>query len=142
MAWVPRPPSEAEYRAVVEEFWWESLYVAKYVGRNELLPARYSLETVLRFGCLIPMLEWYVQLGRDWEQSIGVHGSGLRWLLEPEERTTLDRTYAGEKLKEHAEALGAMIELFTRAARAVARNRGFAYPLTVERETRALLERK
>jgi aminoglycoside 6-adenylyltransferase len=141
MAWIPRPPSEAEYRGVVEEFWWESLYVAKYVGRNELLPARYSLETVLRFRCLVPMLEWYVQLGRDWEQSIGVYGSGLRWLLEPEERTTLDRTYAGEKLKNHADALDAMIELFTRAARAVARNQGFAYPLTVERETRALLER-
>ena len=142
MAWVPRPPSEAEYRAVVEEFWWESLYVAKYVGRNELLPARYSLETVLRFRCLVPMLEWYVQLGRDWEQSIGVHGSGLRWLLEPEERTTLDRTYAGEKLKQHADALDAMIELFTRAARAVARNQGFAYPITVERETRALLKKE
>lgn len=141
MAWVPRPPSEAEYRALVDEFWWESLYVAKYVGRNELLPARYSLETVLRFRCLVPMLEWYVQLARDWEQSIGVHGSGLRWLLEPEERTMLDRTYAGEKLKQHADALDAMIELFTRAARAVARNRGFEYPLTVERETRALLKK-
>jgi hypothetical protein len=66
----------------------------------------------------------------------------LRWLLEPEERTTLDRTYAGEKLKHHAEALDAMIELFTRAARAVARNRGFDYPLTVERQTRALLRRE
>jgi aminoglycoside 6-adenylyltransferase len=142
MAWVPRSPSEAEYRAVVDEFWWESLYVAKYVGRNELLPARFSLETVLRFRCLVPMLEWYVQLGRDWEQSIGVHGSGLRWLLDPEERIMLDRTYAGEKLKEHADALDAMIELFTRAARAVARNQGFAYPLTVERETRALLKKE
>jgi aminoglycoside 6-adenylyltransferase len=142
MAWVPRPPSEEEYRAVVDEFWWESLYVAKYVGRNELLPARYSLETVLRFRCLVPMLEWYIQVSRDWEQSIGVHGSGLRWLLEPEERTILDRTYAGDKLKQHAEALDAMVELFTRAARAVARNQGFTYPLTVERETRALLKRE
>jgi aminoglycoside 6-adenylyltransferase len=142
MAWVPRSPSEAEYRAVVEEFWWEALYVAKYVGRNELLPARYSLETVLRFRCLVPMLEWYVQLGRDWEQSIGVHGSGLRWLLDPDERTILDRTYAGEKLKQHAEALDAMIELFTRAARAVARKQGFRYPLMVERDTRALLKRE
>jgi aminoglycoside 6-adenylyltransferase len=142
MAWIPRPPSEAEYRAVVDEFWWESLYVAKYVGRHELLPARYSLETVLRFRCLVPMLEWYAQLTRDWEQSVGVQGSGLRWLLEPEERTMLDRTYAGEKLKQHADALDAMIELFTRAARAVARDRGFEYPLTVERETRALLKRE
>ncbi|MEJ2503738.1 MAG: aminoglycoside 6-adenylyltransferase [Gemmatimonadota bacterium] len=55
MAYVPRPPSESEYRAVVDEFWWESMYVAKYVKRNELLPARYSLETVLRYRCLVPI---------------------------------------------------------------------------------------
>ena len=43
---------------------------------NELLPARYSLEAVLRYDCLIPMLEWYVQIPRRWEQSVGVRG---RW---------------------------------------------------------------
>ena len=139
-AYVPRPPSEGEYRAVVDEFWWESLYVAKYVGRGELLPARYSLEAVLRYRCLIPMLEWYVQVSRQWEQSVGVRGSGLRWLLDPEDRAILDRTYAGETLRGHADALDAMIELFTKAARAVARNLSVPYPSAVERETRALLK--
>jgi aminoglycoside 6-adenylyltransferase len=141
LAYVPRPPSAPEYRAVVEEFWWEALYVRKYVGRGELLPARYSLETVLRYRCLIPMLEWYVQVPRQWEQSVGVRGSGLRWLLEPADREILDATYAGETLNSHARALDAMIELFTRAARIVARDVGFTYPAAVDRETRALLAR-
>ncbi|HZD79654.1 MAG TPA: aminoglycoside 6-adenylyltransferase, partial [Actinomycetota bacterium] len=141
LAYVPRPPSDAEYRAVVEEFWWESLYVAKYIGRGELLPARYSLETVLRYRCLVPMLEWYVQIGRGWEQSVGVRGSGLRWLLAPDERTALDATYAGDTLRGHAEALEAMVELFTHAARAIARDLGYTYPSTVDRETRMLLRR-
>lgn len=141
LAYVPRPPSDREFCGVVEEFWWESLYVAKYVGRGELLPARYSLETVLRFRCLIPMLEWYVQLERDWEQSVGVRGSGLRWLLEPPDRETLDATYAGETLRGHRAALEAMIDLFSRAARAVGRDLGLTYPSTVDRETRALLKR-
>ncbi len=141
MAYVPRPPTAGEYRAVVEEFWWETLYVAKHVGRGELLPARYSLETVLRFRCLIPMLEWYVQVERGWEQSLGVRGSGLRWLLEPGERTTLDRTYAGETLDGHRAALEAMMDLFARAAHGVARDRGFTYPGELERDTRELLKR-
>ena len=141
MAYVPRPPSEGEYTAVVQEFWWETLYVAKYVGRNELLPARYSLETVLRYRCLVPMLEWYVQVERQWEQNVGVRGSGLRWLLEPSEREQLDATYAGETLRSHGEALDAMIELFGHAARVVARDLGIHYPITVERETRAILKR-
>lgn len=141
LAYVPRPPSEQEYRAVVNEFWWESLYVAKYVGRGELLPARYSLETVLRFRCLIPMLEWCVQLDRQWEQNVGVRGSGLRWLLEPEDREVLDATYAGDTLRSHGSALDAMIDLFSRSARMVGRDLGFAYPAAVDRETRALLGR-
>ena len=138
-AYVPRPPSDAEYRGVVEAFWWESLYVAKHVGRNELLPARYSLEAVLRYECLVPMLEWYVQVSRQWEQNVGVRGSGLRWLLEPGEREILDRTYAADTLQSHAAALDAMIELFGRAARAVGRDLGYHYPATIERETKSLL---
>lgn len=141
MAYVPRPPTRAEFDAVVQEFWWETLYVAKHVGRGELLPARYSLETILRFRCLVPMLEWYVQVGRHWEQSLGVRGSGLRWLLEPDDRETLDRTYAGETLEEHRAALEAMCDLFGRAARAVARDGALAYPVELERATRRLLDR-
>ncbi|MBW3554847.1 MAG: aminoglycoside 6-adenylyltransferase [Gemmatimonadetes bacterium] len=141
MAYVPRPPSGAEYRRVVEEFWWETLYVAKHVGRGELLPARYSLEAVLRWRCLVPMIEWYVQVERRWEQSVGVRGSGLRWLLEPEEREILDATYAGPTLRSHGDALQAMIDLFSRAARAVARDLGYVYPSAIDRETRALLGR-
>lgn len=140
-AYVPRPPSEAEYRRVVEEFWWESLYVAKWVGRGELLPARYSLEAVLRYRCLVPMLEWYVQIQRQWEQSVGVRGSGLRWLLAPDDREKLDATYAGASLRSHTDALGAMMDLFGVAARAVARDLGIHYPATIDRETRALLNR-
>ena len=140
LAYVPRPPSEPEYHGVVNEFWWESLYVAKYVRRGELLPARYSLESVLRYRCLVPMLEWYVQIDRRWEQSVGVRGSGLRWLLAPEEREILDATYAGDTLRSHEHALDAMIDLFVRGARAVGRDLGYVYPAAADRETRELLE--
>lgn len=139
-AYVPRPPTGAEYRAVVDEFWWESLYVGKYVARGELITARYSLEVVLRYDCLLPMLEWYVQIPRAWEQSVGVRGRGLRWLLEPEDREILDATYAGPTLASHRAALDAMIELFRKAARAVARDLDLHYPATMDRETVKLLE--
>lgn len=139
-AYVPRPPTAEEYRRLVEEFWWETLYVGKYVGRGELIPARYSLEVVLRYECLIPMLEWYVQIPRAWEQSVGVRGRGLRWLLEPEDRERLDATYAGDTLASHQAALEAMMGLFRDAARAVARDLGFRYPAMLDDETVRLLE--
>lgn len=139
-AYVPRPPTASEYRAVVDEFWWESLYVGKYVARGELITARYSLEVVLRYECLVPMLEWYVQISRAWEQSVGVRGRGLRWLLDPDDREILDATYAGPTLAGHREALHAMIELFRKAARTVARDLDLHYPATIDRETERLLE--
>lgn len=139
-AYVPRPPTSVEYRAVVDEFWWESLYVGKYVARGELITARYSLEVVLRYDCLLPMLEWYIQIPRAWEQSVGVRGRGLRWLLEPEDREVLDETYAGPTLASHRSALDAMIRLFRKAARAVARDLDFHYPSSMDRETSKLLE--
>ena len=139
-AYVPRPPTAAEYKSLVNEFWWETLYVGKYVSRNELLPARYSLEAVLRYECLVPMLEWYVQITRDWEQSVGVRGRGLRWLLDLEDREMLDRTYAADTLASHGRALDAMIQLFRKAARAVARDLGFHYPAILDEETVRLLE--
>ncbi len=139
-AYVPRPPTPEEYAALVNEFWWEVLYVGKYVSRNELLPARYSLEAVLRYGCLVPMLEWYVQVPRGWEQSVGIRGRGLRWLLDLEDRECLDRTYAADTLASHGRALDATIELFRKAARTVARDLGHHYPRILDDETCRLLE--
>jgi aminoglycoside 6-adenylyltransferase len=138
-AYVPRPPTAREYSSLVDEFWWETYYVGKYLARNELLPARYSMETVLRYRCLVPMLEWYVQVGRSWEQSVGARGRGLRWLLEPEDRERLDATYAGSLLAEHRKAILAMTALFRRSARAVGRDLGYEYPEALDREMEQLL---
>ena len=138
-AYVPRTPTATEYAGLVDEYWWETYYVGKYLARNELLPARYSLEGVLRYEGLIPMLEWYVQIGRGWEQSVGVRGRGLRWLLDPEDRERLDATYAGPLLAEHRRALLAMNALFRRAGRAVGRNLGYEYPEGLDREMERLL---
>lgn len=139
-AYVPRTPTPGEYAGLVDEFWWESYYVGKYLARNELLPARYSLEAVLRYQCLIPMLEWYVQIGRGWEQSVGVRGRGLRWLLDPHDREALDATYAGPLLADHRSAALAMAGLFRRAARAVGRDLGYEYPEALDREMEQLLK--
>ncbi|NIP79476.1 MAG: hypothetical protein GWM90_09775, partial [Gemmatimonadetes bacterium] len=141
-AYVPRPPTSSEFAGLVDEFWWETYYVGKYLARNELLPARYSLESVLRYRCLVPMLEWYVQVGRSWEQSVGVRGRGLRWLLDPEDRERLDATYAGSMLADHRSAILAMAELFRRAGRAVGRDLGYEYPEGLDREMVALLREK
>lgn len=139
--YAPVRPTEEEYMALVEVFWWESIYVAKYLTRGELLPAKYSGDCVLRFECLVRMLEWYVQTGGDWDRSIGPHGRGLTALLAPEDRLALEATFAGPGTGENWNALFAAIDLFRRAAAAVAEELGYRYPQTLDRDVESYLRR-
>ncbi len=138
-AYIPERPDASRYRELVEEFWWETLYVAKFLARDELLPARYSFDCVIRFRCLVRMLEWYVQVDRGWAQPVGLNGRGLPALLPAEERRALEATFAGADPAASWEALFETTALFRRAARRVAANLGFAYPSPLDRAVERLL---
>jgi hypothetical protein len=56
-AYLPPKPSAQRYQEVVEEFWWETTYVATYLWRDELVAARTVLDRILRSEVLHPMLE-------------------------------------------------------------------------------------
>lgn len=135
---VPDPPTEGAFLALVNEFWWETLYVAKYLARDEILPARYSHEVVIRYECLIPLLEWRVQVGRGWSVAVGLNGKGLPELLDDEERRGLGVSLAGSTVKESWRGLFATISLFRKAARLVAEDLEYEYPEKLDRgvETR------
>jgi aminoglycoside 6-adenylyltransferase len=44
-AHIPTPPTETEFRNIVEEFFHEMTYVAKHLCRDDLMPAKYNLWT-------------------------------------------------------------------------------------------------
>ncbi len=123
-AYVLRPPTQEELGAVVEEFWWETTYVAKNLWRGELLPARYSLDCVLRLDLLRRMLEWRAAIGHGWTYRPGVLGRGLKAHLDPETWSELERTYSGDD----RDALWRTIALFRTVATEVARALGLEYP--------------
>ncbi|MDX1577753.1 MAG: aminoglycoside 6-adenylyltransferase [Gemmatimonadota bacterium] len=127
-AYIPAPPDETAFRQVVEEFWWEATCVAKHLARGEALPARYSGECVLRFECLVPMIEWYVEGSRGWDAPLGARGRGLASLLDEAERSRLRRTFAGAGIEESWEALFTATGWFADMARAIADDLGFASP--------------
>ncbi len=51
-AFTPRKPTEQEYQLLVEEFWLESIYVAKNLWRDELVHMKYNLDFVMKFELL------------------------------------------------------------------------------------------
>lgn len=140
-AHIPQPPSEAAYQALVQEFWWETTYVARNLWRDDLYFAKYNLDYIIRFDLLQKLLEWYVEIRYGWSLRPGVRGKGLKRLLDAETWAELERTYAGAGIEENWAALFATIRLFRRIAMSVAESLGFQYPDHTDADVTAYLEK-
>ena len=129
----PRRPTEAEYLALVEEFWWETTYVAKNLWRDELFPARYSFDAVIKFDLLRRMVEWSIASQHNWQHNSGNLGRGLKRTLSPETWSEIEHTFVGTDNEENWQALFVTTALFRRVASAVARDLDYDYPLELDR---------
>ncbi|HET7464217.1 MAG TPA: aminoglycoside 6-adenylyltransferase [Longimicrobium sp.] len=139
-AHVPPRPTAAEYRALVDEFWFESTYVAKNLRRGELFPARHSLDCVMR-DHLRRMLEWRVETERGWSHPPGALGRRMREVVDERSWGEVEATFAGASTEEGWKALAAMLRLFRRIAREVGDALGFTYPRELDDTMTAHLER-
>ena len=138
-AHIPRKPTEGELLALVEEFWWETTYVAKNLWRDELLPAKYSFEAVMKLDLLRRMLEWSIELDHAWSLKPGALGRGLKARLEPDIWAEVEATFAGANIEENWEALFRTTTLFRRIASAVATDLGYDYPRDLDWRVTAYL---
>ncbi len=127
-AYILRRPTPRELAGLVEEFFWEAGYVAKNLWRGELLPAKYSLECVMKLDLLRRALEWRAALDQGWTLRPGILGRGLRRRVDPEVWSELERTYVGAAEEENWEALFRIIRLFRRVAGEIFQRLGFPYP--------------
>lgn len=139
-AHIPPKPIEQAYLALIEEFWWESTYVAKNLWRDDLVFARYNLDVVMRSELLLPLLEWRIELDHGWTWKPGIVGRGLKRALPPDLWSAFERTYVGPGIEENWEALFAMTALFRRAAIAVGQALGYTYPQELDDDVTAYLE--
>jgi aminoglycoside 6-adenylyltransferase len=126
-AFIPAPPSAAEYASVVNGFWWNSPYVSKSLWRGEVLAAASWLDGLRQYS-LREMLEWSVELERNWSWKTGIRGKGLDEALDPETQGELAAACGGGGIEELWEALFAAISLFRKTAVGVAESLGYEYP--------------
>ncbi|WP_078552023.1 aminoglycoside 6-adenylyltransferase [Bacillus alkalicellulosilyticus] len=66
-AFVTKKPTEDEYRAIMNEFWWDTTYVAKSLWRDEIYVAKYMLDNIIRFNYLQKVIEWYIGVHNGWK---------------------------------------------------------------------------
>jgi aminoglycoside 6-adenylyltransferase len=131
-AYIPKPPTEAEYRDAVELLFHEATYAAKYLWRDDLMAAKYMLDHIKQEH-LRPVLEWRVEIDQHWSLKPGLYGRGMKKQLSPDLWAELESTYVGSGREENWAALFGTIALFRQVAIEVGDRLGFAYPLDLDR---------
>src|SRR3712207_9034532 len=92
-AYVPDRPDEETYLTVVNNFFSDAPYVAKCLWRDELLPAKWCLDYVMKHTYLRRMLEWRMERDSGWSEPAGKGGKGVKKRLPPGGRGELGGTY-------------------------------------------------
>ena len=139
-AHIPARPTEAEYQALVEEFWWEITYVAKNLWRDELVFARWCLEHEIKLEVMRRLLEWRVEIDHDWSVKPGVRGRGFKRLLPVDIWSDFASTYVGPDIEDNWAALFRSTSLFRRVAMEVGDALGYAYPQPLDDRVSAYLD--
>jgi aminoglycoside 6-adenylyltransferase len=139
-AFIPARPTEAEYRALVEEAWWSSTYVAKSLWRDEFVFARWVLDNDIKCDSMRRMLEWRFEIDVNWSVRPGVLGRGLKRRLPADIWSALADTYVGPDIEANWAALFRTMALFRRVAREVGDALGYVYPQQVDDQVSVYLK--
>jgi len=131
----PEPPSDVEFRRVVDEFWFEAYHVAKYLARNELWLAKSRDWATKRF--LWRMIEWHEHIARGHVQDAWCEER--RSAFSDDTWEALYETFSGFARGNSWRATFATIDLFQRLAADVAAILGFSYPTTTDRNMSQLI---
>jgi aminoglycoside 6-adenylyltransferase len=127
-ALLPVPPTGKEFRAIINEFFNDAIYVAKNLWRENLFSVKDSLDYIMKFHCLRAMLEWQLGIENNWSVKPGAYGKGLKRKIDPEIWSELERTYVGAGTQENWQALFRTIRLFRKVALQVAKALAYEYP--------------
>jgi aminoglycoside 6-adenylyltransferase len=135
-----RQPGQQEFANLVREFWWETTYVAKQLWREDLLPAKHSLDSVVILDLLRRMLEWRLAIDREWRYTPGDLGRGFQAQLDRETWAEFAAGFAGPAMQDNWDALFRATRLFRRTSIDVAARLGLAYPRDLDARVTAYLE--
>ncbi len=138
-AYIPTPPTEAEYLFHVEDFFLVAIYVAKYLWRDDLIAAKHLMDLMMLHEHLLPLLQWSVEIAYQWQVKMLPYGRGLKRWLRADLWEELEQTYVGADPAANWAALEKLIVLFQHVAVEVGEAFGYTYPDDVQRRVEAHL---
>jgi aminoglycoside 6-adenylyltransferase len=139
--YIPTPPAEAKYLELIEGFFLDTTYVAKFLWRDDMMAAKHILDHSLKQEHLLPMLEWHAEIAHGWSLKPGPYGRRIKKHLRPDLWTELESTYTGVGRDENWDALFQTIALLRRVASELGEHLGFTYPYELEQRVVNYLQR-
>jgi len=126
-----RPPTEEEFRHLVEVFLNEQVWVALKMRRGELFVAKTLGESRL-MASLLQMIEWHAQVTSESWSPVFERGRFLERWAAPEVIERLRETFPRYDAAEIWRARLAALDLFRGLAEEVAARLGYTYPAQLE----------
>ncbi len=122
-----KKPTEEEFLNLVNDFFWDSTYVPKYLWRGSLFFAKYMFSS-LHSEYFEKMISWYIGSQNNWSVNTGAHGKYFEKYLDKKTWEEIRQTFAGADIEENWIAFFKLFELFTEFARDVAKKLDYPYP--------------
>jgi len=123
-----KKPTEKEYQTLINDFFWEATIVVKNLWRDELLYAKYTLDNIIRFEYLQPIIEWYISAQHNWSVSTNKHGRLFKQYLDSQTWTELSSTFSDANIENNWKAFFNTVGFFKKLAKDVAKKLGYSYP--------------
>ncbi|WP_368402655.1 aminoglycoside 6-adenylyltransferase [Streptococcus parasanguinis] len=134
------PPTEEEFAASCNEFWWVSAYVVKGIRRNQLIYATDHLYGICQQE-LFKVLAWQVTSDRG-AVDIGKNYKYLFQYLPTEKEKEFSALLDFSSIEKITQSLLATIQLFHQEAQYLAQKMGFNYDREVAEKMMAYAEER
>lgn len=134
------PPTEEDFAASCNEFWWVSAYVVKAIRRNQLIYATDHLYGICQQEFL-KVLAWQVTSDRG-VVDIGKNYKYLFQYLPAEQEKEFSALLDLSSLEKNSQSLFATMNFFHREASVLAQKMGFAYDKEVAEKLIAYAKEK
>lgn len=135
-----RKPEEKRFNQLLNDFWWDTTYVAKCLKRGDIFYAKFMSENILRTDYLVPLIEWYIASVHGWDTiTTNKHGRLFKKYLSEDLWNRVEATFSGSNIEENWDALLAFADLIHELGTALAERLHFTYPAKLENDIRNYL---
>lgn len=133
-------PTEKKFRQLLNDFWWDTSYVAKCLKRGDIFYAKFMSENILRTDYLVPLIEWYIASDYNWNNiTTNKHGRLFKKYLSDNLWNRVEATFSGSNIEENWTALFAFADLVHELGTHLAKKLNFTYPEQHEQNIRKYL---